>query len=97
MKLILTPLKDRVLIKPIEDVYQGTLIIPDAAEKDKPQAGWVMSLGTGALNKHGKRIPFEFEEGDQVLFQKYVGTLIQQNGVALLLIQAKDMIAIIEE
>lgn len=47
-KLNITPLHDRVIIKPAaaEEKTAGGIIIPDTA-KEKPQRGQVLAAGTG--------------------------------------------------
>ena len=51
------PLHDRVLVRRIEAEAKtaGGIIIPDSA-KEKPQEAKVIALGTGALDKDGKKV-----------------------------------------
>jgi len=53
------PLGDRVLLQRIEEAEEikGGIIIPDSA-KEKPQEAKVIALGTGALDKDGKKVAF---------------------------------------
>ena len=66
-KLTVKPLADRVLVQRIEEgeEIKGGIIIPDSA-KEKPQEARVIALGTGALDKDGKKLAFNVKVGDKV-------------------------------
>jgi len=55
-------------VQPIEEseVKKGGIIIPDTA-KEKPQEGKVVALGTGKIDRHGKKVDFTVKSGDKVL------------------------------
>jgi chaperonin GroES len=92
----LTPLYDRVVIKPAppEEVTKGGIIIPDTA-KEKPQQGEVVAVGKGKLTEDGKLIPLQVKVGDQVLFGKYAGTEVTIDGEEYLIMRESDIYAII--
>jgi chaperonin GroES len=71
MPVAVTPLHDRILVKPVEEkeTVKGGIIVPDTA-KEKPQEGEVIAVGPGKYHE-GKRIPLDVEVGDRVLFGKY--------------------------
>ncbi len=98
MGLKLRPLGDRVLVKPIERETQlpSGLVLPETA-KDKPQIGEVLAVGPGARTEDGKRIPLDVQVGQKVAFPKYAGTEIKLNGDEYLLIQERDLLAVVEE
>jgi chaperonin GroES len=86
---------DRVLVKPIEDqesISTGGIILPDTA-KEKPQEGEVLAVGPGRMNDEGKRIVMEMHKGDRVLYAKYGGTELKEDGVDLLLLSERDILA----
>lgn len=89
------PLGDRILVQRIEviDEASGGIIIPDTA-KEKPQRGKIVALGTGKRNKRGETIPWDVNEGDEVLFGKYSGTDIRIGGEEYLFIDEDDILAI---
>ena len=89
-----TPLADRVLIRPLEqaEVKKGGIIIPDTA-KEKPQEGEVVALGTGRVGDDGKRIPLEVKKGDRVLFGKYSGTEVRLGDEDYLILRESDILA----
>jgi chaperonin GroES len=96
-KLKVKPLADRVLVQRIEEgeEIKGGIIIPDSA-KEKPQEARVVALGTGALDKDGKKIPFSVQVGDKVLIGKYSGSEVKLNDEMYLLLSENEILAVIE-
>ncbi len=96
-KTKLKPLGSRVVIKSLdrEEVTKSGIFIPDTA-KEKPQEGKVLAVGPGDRDENGKRIPVDLKEGDKVLFQKYAGTEFKLDGEELLILNEKDVLALIE-
>ena len=92
---MLKPLADRVLIevKEEETKTKGGILLPDTAQK-KSQKGVVIAVGAGKLTDDGKRLPLEVSVGDEVLFAKYSGTEIEEEGKKFLLITERDILAI---
>lgn len=90
------PLYDKVLIKREEAVQKtaGGIIIPDTS-KEKPSAGVVVSVGTGAKDESGKIIPMILKEGDRVLFSKWGGTEVPGDD-SLVILKESDVLGIIE-
>ena len=69
------------------------ILLPDTAQK-KSQKGVVIAVGAGKLTDDGKRLPLEVSVGDEVLFAKYSGTDIEEEGKKFLLITERDILAI---
>jgi len=93
----ITPLADRVLVKPIDpkEVKKGGIIIPDTA-KEKPQEGEVVAVGKGRYNETtGERIPLEVKKGDRVLYGKYSGTEITIDDEEYLILRESDILAVL--
>ena len=92
-KLRITPLEDRVVVVPDEDMetMRGGLYIPDTA-KEKPTQGEVLAVGPGRVEK-GDRVPMEVRVGDKVLYGKYSGTNITLDGEEVVIIKASDILA----
>lgn len=93
----ITPLADRVLVKPIDpqEVKKGGIIIPDTA-KEKPQEGEIIAVGKGRTNETtGKRIPLEVKKGDRVLYGKYSGTEITVDDIEYLILRESDILAVL--
>ncbi len=91
------PIGDRVFIKPLEaeEVTKSGIVIPDTA-KEKPQKGKVLAVGTGKVLDNGQRVPLEVKEGDIVLFAKYAGTDIKIESDDFLILNERDILAVIE-
>jgi chaperonin GroES len=90
------PLEDRVLVQPLEaeQTTASGLVIPDTA-KEKPQEGKVVATGPGRTDDNGKRIPLDVAEGDIVIFSKYGGTEVKYDGNEYLLLNARDILAVV--
>src|SRR5262249_32045963 len=98
MPATLRPLGDRVVVEPLEreEVTSGGIYLPDTA-KEKPQEGKIIAVGPGALDDAGKRVKLEVKVGDVVLYAKYAGTEIKQDGKELLILSEKDVLAILNK
>ena len=90
-KLSVTPLHDRVIVKPAaaEEKTAGGIIIPDTA-KEKPQRGIIIAAGTGKKDE-----PMTVKAGDSVLYGKYAGTEITIEGEDYLIMRESDLLAIV--
>src|ERR1044071_9692951 len=97
MALNVKPLGDRILVEPAEEkeTKKGGIMTPDSA-KEKPMESVVVALGTGKTGEHGKKVPFEVKKGDRVLVSKYGGTEIKLDGREYKILNADDILAVIE-
>src|SRR5918999_1414737 len=96
-KTKVTPLEDRILVRPQEgeEMTVSGIVIPDTA-KEKPQEGTVLAVGPGKRSDHtGELIQVDVKEGDRVLYSKYGGTEIKIDGEELLILSARDVLAIV--
>ena len=94
----LQPLEDRIVVRPAapEQTTASGLVIPDSAT-EKPQQGEVLSAGPGKRSDHtGEVIPMDVSVGDVVVYSKYGGTEISSAGEDLLILNARDVLAIIK-
>ena len=96
-ELKLRPLGDRVWIQPIEqeETTASGIILPETA-KEKPQEGKVLAVGLGVRNDKGERLVPDVKVGNRVLFAKYSGTEVKQDGVKYLIMRESDILAIVE-
>ncbi|OQB16362.1 MAG: 10 kDa chaperonin 5 [Candidatus Omnitrophica bacterium ADurb.Bin205] len=94
----ITPLGDRILVKPLEaeEKTKGGIILPDTA-KEKPQEGRVVAVGKGKVLDDGKVQPLEVKPGDKILYGKYSGTEIKLEDEEHLIIKEEDVLAIITD
>jgi chaperonin GroES len=96
--MALKPLDDRIVVKPNEAETQTAsgLVIPDTA-KEKPQQGSVLAVGPGKRSDTtGELIPLDIKVGDTVLYSKYGGTEVTVDGDELLVLNARDVLAIVK-
>ena len=96
MELKIKPLGDRIVIKPItaEQKLASGIVLPDTAQ-EKPQHGEVLAVGSGRILDNGTRVPMEVKVGDKVLFSKYSGTEFKYNEEELLILNERDIHAIL--
>jgi chaperonin GroES len=89
-----TPLGDRVLVKPAEREEQtkSGIFLPDTAQ-EKPQEGTIIEVGPGRVTDDGTRVPMDLKKGDLVLYAKYGGTEIKEEGEEYLLLTERDILA----
>src|SRR5919197_1123689 len=93
----LQPLDDRIVVRPgeSEERTASGLVIPDTA-KEKPQQGEVLAVGPGRRAENtGEIIPLDVKVGDTVVYSKYGGTEITIAGDDLLILSARDVLAIV--
>ena len=95
--MALRPLEDRIVVKAneAETTTASGLVIPDTA-KEKPQEGTVVSVGPGRFDD-GVRVPMDVKVGDVVLYSKYGGTEVKSGNEDLLVLSARDILAIVEK
>ena len=94
----LQPLDDRIVVKPgeSEETTASGLVIPDTA-KEKPQQGEVLAVGPGKRSDNtGELIPMDVKLGDTVVYSKSGGTEISSGGQDLLILSARDILAIVK-
>ena len=92
----LRPLRDRVLVKRLEEkeVKKGGIIIPDTA-KEKPQEGEVMAVGPGKVTDDGKLQPMSVKVGDKILFGKYSGSEVKLGEEEFLIMHEGDILGVV--
>ena len=83
------PLGERVLIKQTkqEEVTKSGIVLPDTASKEKPIIGEVTAIGEAIK---------EIKIGDKVIYEKYAGTEVKDNEEVYLLLEEKNVLAIVE-
>ncbi|MHC4548918.1 MAG: co-chaperone GroES [Planctomycetota bacterium] len=95
MAINIRPLKDRIVVKPLEseDKTTGGIILPDTA-KEKPIQGEVVAVGPGKyIESKGDRVPPSLDQGDRVIFGKYAGTEVRIAGEEYKILEVKDVLA----
>ncbi len=90
------PLRDRVLVKRIEEGEQkvGGIIVPDTA-KEKPQQAEVIAVGSGRILENGQREPLAVKAGDKVLVGKWSGTDVRIDDTDYLILKEDEILGIL--
>ena len=96
----ITPLGDRVLIKPFLDSDLETkndfgIIIPDTVSKERPEQGRVVAVGEGRY-EDGKIVPMKVKVGDKIIFSKYGFDEVKVGGDELYILKEESILAIIK-
>ncbi len=93
----ITPLGDRVLVFPLakEDVTASGILIPDSANREKPEQGTVIAVGTGKYDD-GVKVPMTLKVGDTILFSKYGYDEVKLDGKDYYILSESNVLAIIK-
>lgn len=94
----LRPLGDRVIVKPAakEEMTKAGILLPDTADKERPEQGEVIAVGPGRLLDNGNRAAMSLKVGDKIMFKKYSPDEMKLDGVEYLVIAESDVMAVIE-
>ncbi len=90
-----------MLIEPLSDEERTRktkygIVIPDTAEKERPQEGRVVAVGEGKRLESGKVQAPLVKKGDKVLFSKYGPADIKVDNKDYLIAREEDILAIID-
>jgi chaperonin GroES len=96
--MIIKPLSDHILIEPIkeEEKTKSGILLPETADKERPEQGKVIAVGPGRKNDSGHLILMEVKVGQKVLFTKYGPNEIKVEDKEYLIAKEEDILAIIE-
>ncbi|MBE6081595.1 MAG: co-chaperone GroES [Tissierellaceae bacterium] len=89
------PLGDRVVIKKIEneEKTKSGIVLPSTA-KEQPQMAEVVAIGSEIDNDEKKK--GQLKVGDKVIFSKYAGTEIKEDGKEYTILKFSDVLAVVE-
>ncbi|MDP3982118.1 MAG: co-chaperone GroES [bacterium] len=92
------PLSDHVVIEPLkrEEKTESGILLPETAEKERPEQGRVVAVGPGKTTDEGKIMPMQVKEGDIVLFTKYGPNEVKVKEKEYLIAKADDILAVLE-
>lgn len=94
----LRPLGDRLVVKALtkEEKTSSGIILPDTADKERPEQGEVIAAGPGRLLENGSLAPMNVKVGDKVVFKKYSPDEVKVDDEEMLVISESDVLAVIE-
>lgn len=83
----LKPRADRVVVKrdDADSISKGGIVIPEKAKEEQSE-GVVVAAGPDTL---------ELEEGDKVIFGKFAGTVIEDEGSELVIMKEEEVFGVI--
>ena len=86
------PLGTRVVIKEMvaEEKTASGIVLPGSAQ-EKPQVAEVLAVGPGTED-----VKMELSVGDKVIFSKYAGTEVKYNGDEVIILDQRDILAVVE-
>ncbi len=95
----LKPLHDNVIVKPEsrEEVTKSGIILPETADKERPERGEVVAIGDGRILENGQKKELTVKKGDKVVFKKYSPDEVKIDGEEYLIMSENDIIAIIKK
>jgi chaperonin GroES len=90
---MIKPLYDRILLEPIQEetITQSGILLPES--KEKPTIARVIAIGEFT----DKESPSLISVGDHVIYKKYSTTELSYDGKDYLIIDRKDVLAVVEE
>ncbi|NCN99673.1 co-chaperone GroES [Candidatus Falkowbacteria bacterium] len=94
----LKPLFNNVIVKPAksEEMTKSGIVLPDTGDKEKPEKGEVIAVGSGKVLENGTTAPMTVKVGNQVMFKKYSPDEVKIDGEDYLVLSESDIVAIIE-
>ncbi len=95
---MIKPLYDRVLLEKMEAKAETAsgIILPESG-KEEPSTARVVAVGEGRKTDDNKLIPVDVAVGDIVIYKKYSTTEVKHHGKEYLIIDMKDILAVVEE
>lgn len=97
-KLSLTPLGDRILVKPAgkegEKKLASGIIIPETVDKERPAQGVVVAVGPGKY-EDGTRVPMQVKVGNTVIFSKYGYDEVKIEGEEYYILSESNILGIV--
>jgi chaperonin GroES len=95
--MALMPLNDHLVVKAVtEQKTVGGIILPETADKEKPEKGEVIAVGPGKLLENGNRAALSVKIGDVVVFKKYSPDEVKVGKEEYLVIREDDVLAIVK-
>ncbi len=94
----ISPLNGYAVIKPLaaEEVTKSGIVIPDTANKEKPQEGEVVAVSKTNISSTGTALPIEIKVGDKVLYGRYSGEDVKVDGQEYKIVEMTSIRAIVK-
>lgn len=97
-KINFLPAAGYILIEPkeVETKTAGGIYLPETGANEKPQKGKVLAIGEDEILENGTRRKSEVKVGDEVIYKKWGGNEVKENGKEYLFVKFEDILAIIK-
>jgi len=93
---MIRPLRDYVVLEKLPEEKQiGGIIIATSHDNESAVAK-VIAVGPGYTDNEGHEVKVQAAVGDKVIYKKYSTTDYNEAGRKLMLIQDKDIIAVVD-
>jgi len=94
----LKPLGDHLIVQTadVDTITKSGIVLPETADKERPQQGEVIAVGPGRILDNGNRLPMSVKVGQKILFKKYSPDEIKIEDKEYLVLSESEVIAIIE-
>ncbi len=92
------PLANRVVVRPLgrEEVTVSGIVLPESANKERPQQGEIIAVGPGKRADNGDLVPMTVKVGQKVLFTKYGPDEVEIDNEDYLILKEDDILAVLE-
>jgi chaperonin GroES len=92
----LNPIGERLVVRPkwSEEKTASGIYIPETV-MERPQIGVVLVAGPGSWDIDGTFLPVKAEAGQEVLYGRYCGATVKQDGAEVLIIHQEDVLGVI--
>src|SRR5688572_2864164 len=90
------PLYDGIVVKRIDEreTTLNGIVVPDSAQ-EKPQQGEVIAIGRGRRLEDGTVANITVSVGDRIIFGRFSGSEIRQDGGEFLIMREDDVLGIV--
>jgi chaperonin GroES len=92
---MIKPLRDYVVLEKVPDEKKVGGIIIASSHENESAVAMVIAVGPGYVDEEGHKITVEAKVGDKVIYKKYSTTDYEDAGRKLMLIQDKDILAVV--
>lgn len=93
---MIKPLRDYVVLEKLpEEKKIGSILVATPADKDSACAK-VIAVGPGTVDEKGKKVEVTVKVNQLVIFKKYSTTDFEEKGHKYMIIQDKDILAIVD-
>ncbi len=96
-KVNFLPTAGYILIEPqeAETKTSGGIYLPETANAEKPQKGKVLAVGDDEILQDGSKRKSPVKVGQTVIYKKWGGNEVKENGKDYLFVKFEDVLAVI--